>query len=166
MCELSWPALGNVIWLIFTRDIIPGRRGWEDFNQRQNAVITVENTLLHQLLNTITIITRSHTGWLKMPEQKNINFIIILQYLALNRMITIIQDNVCSYVSPSSVPDFWFTTESILKTLPGNLVAFVITKDKPIFSPSQLHTSQPVKLCANEFLFPPNFAAITYEGNV
>lgn len=85
---------------------------------------------------------------------------------SLNRMITIIQDNVCSYVSPSSVPDFWFTTESILKTLPGNLVAFVITKDKPIFSPSQLHTSQPVKLCADEFLFPPNFAAITYEGNV
>lgn len=77
----------------------------------------------------------------------------------------------CSYVSPSSAPDFWLTTESILKTLPatkvaGNLVAFVITKDNPIFSPSQLHTSQPVKLCANEFLFPPNFAAIAYEGNV
>lgn len=44
--------------------------------------------------------------------------------------------------------------------------SFLITKDKPRFSPSQFHSSQPVKLFGHEVLFPPNFAAITDKGNV
>lgn len=64
----------------------------------------------------------------------------------------------CMNVFHSSVPDVWFITDSILITLSGKFVPFVISKDKPRFSPSQFYTSETVKLCGHELLFPPYFA--------